>query len=126
MSRTTVLPKPISPRLHALIDYGFLAGNLTLPSLVGASGKARAVFAAFGLVQGALNAFTVQPYAIAAEVPFRLHGTIERNSAPVYLGLPLLLGLHREPRARTLWLGVGAALVTVYNLTDWEAPSPTR
>ena len=126
MSRTTALPKPISPRLHSLIDYGFMAGNLVLPTVVGASGRARAVFAGFGVIQGALNAFTVQPYAIAAEVPFRLHGLIERNSAPVYFGLPPLLGLHREPKARALWLGVGAALIAVYALTDWDAPSPTR
>lgn len=126
MSRTTLLPKPISPRLHSLIDYGFTAGNLVLPSLLGASGRARAVFAAFGVAQGALNAFTVQPYAIASEVPFRVHGLIERNSAPIYFGLPPLLGLHREPRARALWLGVGAALIAVYNLTTWDAKRTDR
>lgn len=126
MSRSTLLPKPISPRLHSLIDYGFAAGNLTLPLALGLSGRARAVFAGFGLVQGTLNALTVQPYAVASEVPFKLHGVIERSSAPIYFGLPPLLGLHREPKARALWLAVGAALITVYNLTDWDAKRTDR
>lgn len=113
--------KVISPRLHSVIDYGFAAGNLLLPSVLGTSSKARALFAAFGLTQGTLNALTVQPLAVDKVVPFRIHGLIEKNSAPVYFGLPLLLGLHREPKARALWLTVGAALITVYNLTDWDA-----
>lgn len=118
--------KPISPRLHSLIDYGFAAGDLILPSLLGTSGRAKALFATFGLVQGTLNALTVQPYSVASEVPFKLHGLIERSSAPIYFGLPVLLGLHREPKARALWLGVGAALVIVYNLTDWDAKRTDR
>ena len=113
--------KPITPRMHSVIDYGFAAGNLLLPSLLGSSGKARALFAAFGLTQGALNALTVQPFALDQVVPFRAHGLIEKNSAPIYFGVPLLLGIHRETTARALWLTIGAALITVYNLTDWDA-----
>ena len=118
--------KPISPRLHSLIDYGFAAGNLVLPSALGLGGRARGLFAGFGLVQGALNAATVQPYAVSKQVPFRLHGALERNSAPIYFGVPLLLGLQHEPRARAFWLAVGAALITVYNLTDWDAKRTAR
>jgi hypothetical protein len=121
-----VTVKPISPRLHSLIDYGFAAGNLLLPTLLRTSGKSRALFAAFGLTQGTLNAITVQPIAVDQVVPFRIHGLIEKNSAPIYFGVPLLLGLHREPKARAFWLTVGAALVTVYNLTDWDARHTNR
>lgn len=121
-----VTVKPISPRLHSVIDYVFAAGNLTLPTLLRTSGRSRALFAAFGLTQGALNALTVQPFAVDQVVPFRIHGLIEKNSAPIYFGVPLLLGLHRDPRARTLWLTVGAALITVYNLTDWDARRTNR
>ena len=115
--------KPISRPLHSLIDYGFTVGNLALPSLLGMSGRARGLFASFGVVQGTLNALTVQPYAVDRVVPFGLHGAIEKNSAPLYFGLPLLLGIAREPKARAFWLAVGAALVTVYNLTDWNDTS---
>lgn len=118
--------KVISPRLHSVIDYGFAAGNLLLPSIFGTSRKARALFAAFGLTQGTLNAITVQPLAVEKVVPFRIHGLIEKNSAPIYFGLPVLLGLHKEPKTRALWLTVGVALITVYNLTDWDARRTAR
>jgi hypothetical protein len=121
-----ILPAPITPRLHGLLDYGVSATDLLLPSLLGMSGRARAVFAAFGAAQGAVNALTVQPYAAAARVPFRVHGRIDLASLPVVLGLPPLLGLHREPRARALWLVLGAGLAAVWVLTDWQAPAPRR
>ena len=122
----TVLPKPISPRLHSVIDYGFAAGNLALPSLLGLSTRAKGMFALFGAVQGALNALTVQPFAVDQVVPFRMHGLIEKSSAPIYFGVPLLLGLHKEPRARMFWLALGVALIAVYNLTDWDAKQTGR
>jgi hypothetical protein len=113
--------KPISPALHGVLDYGVAAADLALPTLCRMSGRARAVFAAFGLVQGGLNAVTVQPYAVDPVVPLQTHRLVDLAALPVVLGLPPLLGLHREPRARTLWLVLGAALITVYALTDWEA-----
>jgi hypothetical protein len=116
------MPKrPISPDQHALIDYGFAAGNLLLPQLLGFSDKARAVFSAFGAVQGGLNAFTIQPYAVHKLVPFALHGLIEKSSLPVYIAVPLLTGALRQPQVRAYWIALGLALTVVYNLTDWDA-----
>ena len=126
MSRSRKSTKPISPRAHSAIDYAFLAGNLVAPTLLGMSGKARGVFAAFGVIQGTLNALTVQPLAAEKVIPFALHGRIEKASAPIYFGVPLLAGLGRESRARNYWLVLGAALVTVYNLTDWGAKRTGR
>jgi hypothetical protein len=116
--------KPISPRLHGLLDYGVATADLALPSLLRMSGRAKAVFAAFGLVQGGVNSLTVQPYALDPIVPLRTHRLIDLAAVPVVVGLPPLLGLHREPRARALWLVLAGSLVAVYLLTDWEA-APT-
>jgi len=114
------MSKPISPRQHGVIDWIFLGANLVVPTLLGTSGRARGLFAAFGAIQGGLNAVT-RPYGIAKTVPFAVHGRIEKNSLPLYLVAPLALGLGREPRARAYWIALGVALVTVYNLTDWSA-----
>ena len=118
--------EPLSPRKHAIADYGLLAVNLTAPSLIGATRATRTLFAAFGLVQGALNALTDQPLALGRLVPFRLHGRIEKLSGPALVALPLLAGVHRDPRGRAYWAAAGAALVTVYNLTDWNAQDTDR
>ncbi|MEJ2863568.1 hypothetical protein [Actinomycetospora flava] len=119
--RDARLPKPITPELHGALDYGFLALNVIVPRLLRLPSRARAVFAAFGLVQGGLNAITDQPLAARHLVPFALHGRIERDSLPIYLGLPLLTGILRDRRTLAWFITAGATLVTVYNLTDWQA-----
>src|SRR4051812_41444655 len=78
------MSKPITPRLHGLIDYGFAAANLALPSLLHMTKGPKLVFGAFGLVQGTLNALTAQPVGLKKAVPFRMHGTIEKTSIPLY------------------------------------------
>ena len=118
--------KPISPRLHSIIDYGFLAGNLVLPRMIGASTATCRLFAGFGLVQGTLNALTVQPFAVKKVVPFPVHGLVEKSSLPVYLLAPLVAKVHRDPRGRAYWIALGVILVAVYNLTDWSATRPGR
>lgn len=115
------MQRPISPELHGTIDYGFAAVNALLPSVLGLSARARAVFGGMGAVQGMLNALTDTAVGVDRVVPYALHGRIEKNSWPVLLGAPLVAGLHREPRARAYWVALGVALVTVYNLTDWSA-----
>lgn len=118
--------KPISPQLHGLLDYGLSLGNLVIPGALHMSAKARNLFRTVGVVQGGLNAITVQPYAVQKIVPFPMHGLIDKASAPVYLLAPLLTGVARERKARAYWLLTAAALVAVYNLTDWSEPKPGK
>jgi hypothetical protein len=118
--------KPISPQLHALLDYGLAAANSAVPGMLHMSTKARGMFRAFSVIQGGLNAVTVQPYAVQKIVPFPLHGKIDKASAPLYLLAPFVTGVFRERKARNWWLLVGATLITVYNLTDWSEPSHGR
>lgn len=88
------MKKPISPEAHGAIDYGFLAMNLSAPTLFGLTGAARTLPYLFGGVQGILNALTDQPLAVKRLVPFRTHGTIELASGPLFVALPWLT----EPR----------------------------
>jgi len=118
--------KPLTPEKHAIVDYGFLAANLAVPSLIGAAPSTRALFAVFGAVQGTLNAFTDQPLSIARLVPFKVHGQVEKFSLPVFALVPLLVGVHRDRRGRWFWAASAAALLTAYNLTDWNAKNTDR
>jgi hypothetical protein len=127
MPRSRTPAKPISPAQHGLLDYGLAASNLLLPRLLGTTGRARAVFAAFGVAQGVVDALTVQPYALRKVLPLEVHRRIDLAAAPVFLAVPLLTGIAKEPRARVYWLAASAALLAVYALTDWSAgPGGTR
>jgi len=117
------MDKPLTPEKHAVVDYGFLATNLAAPTLIGAGHRTRVLFAVFGAVQGTLNAFTDQPLSIARLVPFKVHGQIEKFSLPAFVLLPLLVGVHRDRRGRLFWAASAAALLTAYNLTDWDDPN---
>lgn len=114
--------RPITPKLHGAIDYVFLTTMLTVPTALGLPPRARGLFAAFGAIQGSLNAVTDQPLALARRVPFRTHGLIEKSSGPLYVGLPAATGILRDSRTRAFFAVMGAVLVTVYNLTDWNDP----
>ncbi len=111
--------KPISPKAHGMIDYGFLGMMLAAPSLLKFQGPAKTLPYLFGGVQGLLNAFTDQPFAIKRVVPFPLHGKIDKWSSPVLVALPLLTGAWKQPKARAFFGGSLALLVTTYLLTDW-------
>ena len=113
--------KPIKPGAHGAIDHGFLALNLSAPSLLGLKGTARTLAYLFGAIQGGLNALTDQPLALRRIVPFKTHGTIELSGGPLFLALPWLTGALKASKARAYFLALGAVLVTVYSLTDWDA-----
>jgi len=125
-TRSRTPAKPISPRLHGILDYGLAAANLTLPALLRLPPAVTGVFAAFGAIQGVLNAFTTQPLALEKVVPFALHGALEKSSAPLFVLAPLVAGAAASRRSRRYWLVTGAVLVAVYNLTDWKAKKTGR
>jgi hypothetical protein len=118
------LTRPITPRRHAAIDYGFLLVGLAVPTLLGLNGAARVLFAALALGQTTLNAFTDHSLALKRLVPFKLHGRIELSNVPVYFGLPFLVGAIDGARALAFYLVTGATLLSVFFLTDWNARDP--
>ncbi len=118
--------RPISPELHAILDYGLSAANTAVPGWLNMSPRAKSLFRTFAVIQGGLSAVTDQPLAVQKIVPFPMHGLIDKASTPVYLLAPFLTGVIRERRARNWWLLVGVALIAVYNLTDWSAPKPGK
>jgi hypothetical protein len=116
------IPQPIKTSAHGAIDYGFAAVNLTAPSLLGLSGPAAAIPRAFALMQGGLNAVTRQPYAVRPLVSLRAHGWIEAATIPALGAVAAATGALDSPRGRLYFGAMGAALATVYALTDWNDP----
>jgi hypothetical protein len=117
------MTKPIRRTAHVALDHTLGATLLTAPHLLGLSTRARAFFGAFGAVTVAVNAFTASPLAVKPLIPFRTHRAIDLAADPLYLALPLLTGIAKEPRARALWLGSAALLAAAVALTDWDAPA---
>ena len=117
--------KPVTPALHGLIDYGFSIVNLGVPALLGLTGSARVVPAAWAVVQGTLNALTDQRYAVSRVIPFATHGRAESFGLSALAVTTVVSGALKQPRARLFFVVLFAALLTNYMLTDYKATPET-
>ena len=118
---TERMPKVISPKTHAIIDYAtaggfFLAGALLL-------GKSkRAAVGAF--ICGAMDAGTAMmtdyPGGVKKVISFPTHGKIDAGFAGFVGMLPNLFFFGGEPEAM-LFRGQALGLAAVTGLTDFEA-----
>ncbi|MBL1262252.1 hypothetical protein [Candidatus Methylomicrobium oryzae] len=112
--------KPIiNPLVHGYLDYFTVAVFLLAPSLLGLTGLAGALAYALALIHLAMTLITDFPLSVRKLVPFRIHGWIERIVGPVLLLLPFLLGF--EGAARIFYFVIGATIIVVGLLTDYEA-----
>ena len=115
------MKRPISPAMHGLIDYGFGLVNTVAPTLLDLPPSTRALPHVVAAMQGTLNAFTDQRYAVKRVIPFQTHHLAETIGVPALLAATIVTGAWKTPRARMFFGGLFAALGTVYALTDWGA-----
>lgn len=113
--------KPIGPKAHGAIDYGFVAMNALAPTLFNLKGAARTLCYAFAGTQGLLNAFTDHPLGLRRLVPLRVHGELETPFVPSLLVLPWVTGALRQRNARRYFLSFFGIALANYLLTDYRA-----
>lgn len=116
-----MIPKPIGPAAHGVIDYGFVALQALAPRLFKLEGPARTLCYAFAATQGVINTFTDHPVGLKPLIPLRLHGQLETPFVPALLALPLVTGALRQPNARRYFLSFFAVALANYLLTDYKA-----
>lgn len=115
------MKKPIGPKAHGAIDYGFVTMQALAPSLFGLRGSAKSLCYAFAGAQGVLNAFTDQPLAVRRLVPFRVHGQLETPFVPALLLLPWVTGALKQRKARRYFVSFFVVALANYLLTDYKA-----
>lgn len=115
--------KPISPKLHSIIDYGLVASLFTLPTLFGFSRKVRGLYAAEAAALLVYVALTDQPLAVKPLIPFPTHGKIDPFNVANFALHSVLKPFRRDKRAMLFnTLFTVAAGVTVA-LTNWDGPT---
>lgn len=113
--------KPIGPKMHGAIDYGFVTLQSLAPSLFGLKGAARTLCYTFAGTQGFLNIFTNHPLALKQVIPFHVHGKLETPFVPALIVLPWLSGAFRQRNARRYFLSFFSIALANYLLTDYKA-----
>lgn len=114
------MPKMISPRTHAFIDYA-IAGSFLVAAGILARRHRRAAFAALacGVAELATAAITDYPGGIKPMVSFKTHERIDGGLASVVGAMPLVMNFSGDKEA-TLFRTHGIAIAAVTGLTQWE------
>jgi hypothetical protein len=120
------MKRPISPRMHGVLDYSTLLATAAAARLLDFSRPAARTALGWVAAYGALSALTDYPLAVKRAVPFRAHGAVDAGLAVLLPAAPWILGFARDRRARNFFLGLTALTVAVTALTDWKRPVPAR
>lgn len=120
---TKPLPKFISPRMHAAIDWGTTAAFVAAGALLWKKNK-RASLASYLCADliGSLIFLTDCPGGVWKKISFETHGKVDPGVAALIASLPGMLGFSGEPESR-LFAGMGIGIAAVRSLTDFDQGS---
>jgi hypothetical protein len=121
MRRSRVMPRPISPRLHGILDYTTSAAVAATPRLLGFPPTARRMFDTLAGGYTGISAFTNYPLSVKRAIPFKAHGAAELAMAAALPAMPWVLGFANHKAARNLCFGLTVLTIVVAALTDWSA-----
>ncbi|HEX2534661.1 MAG TPA: hypothetical protein VHK69_13040 [Chitinophagaceae bacterium] len=112
--------KPVTPKLHGILDYGFSAVQLSAPLLPLLSRQAKFIYPALGTTFLALNALSQTPVALKPLIPMKVHRKTDQGFLVGLAALTLLPAI-RKNRKTLLFHGAFLALaLTHYLLTDYR------
>jgi hypothetical protein len=127
---TRRMPKIISPKAHAVVDY-VTAGAFLLTAAFYWSRNKRAALGAFvcGGAELATSLLTDYPGGVKKVISFRNHGRIDLGLAAMTATMPEFMGF-RHDREKSFFLAQAALITAVTDLTDFgqisRARSPRR
>ncbi|MVN90294.1 hypothetical protein [Mucilaginibacter aquatilis] len=113
--------KPVSPKLHAILDYALVGSLFVLPSLLKMNKKAVKVYVAEAAVLLPYVALTRQPLAIKDVIPFKTHGKVDLFNVAQFAiqsFMPAFKNRRKELLFNIAFTAIAGATVL---LTDWKS-----
>lgn len=118
---TNRLPKVISPRTHAIIDYATAGAFFLMAALFWRRSKRAAISSlACGAVETTTALLTDYPGGVTDLISFETHGKIDAGLAGMVTALPNVLGFSDEKESM-FFRSQGISIAAVTGLTDFEA-----
>jgi len=121
--------KPISARVHGVLDYAIVAAFLNAPMVFGFRGTVAAVVAYWlcGL-HLLMTGCTDFPPGVFKWIPFKVHGAIDLVAGVFLLVAPWVFGFSGIGPARNFFVAMAIIAFIVVALTDYSqrvvVPSP--
>ena len=114
------MAKPLSPKVHSVLDYVFSGIQIAAPSLLKMNTTAARTYQALGAGYTLVNALTDTPAGVKHLIPFKSH---QKADLGVLAGLSLLTAasfIRKDKKALPFHLGFLAIAITHYLLTDYN------
>jgi hypothetical protein len=116
---TNKMPKVITPKAHAVIDYAMAASFFGMAAFFWRRNKRAALSALIcGTAESITALCTDYPGGVVKEITFETHGAIDFGLGGMVASLPGMLRFSHEREARFFRMQ-GVALAAVAGLTDF-------
>ena len=112
------MPKPISPKLHGVVDYLSVPLLLAAGPLFGFDGQPAEITSTLAGVVLIYSLFTAYPLGLVKMIPFPMHRVID-----IVFGAAMILSpfiLKYDPAARNFFVAIGIFSLIVVALTDFS------
>jgi hypothetical protein len=121
--------KPISARVHGVLDYATVAAFLNAPMVLGFQGTVPATIVYWlAGIHLLMTGCTDFPLGVFKWIPFRIHGAIDLVAGIFLLIAPWLFGFANVAAARNFFVALAIITFVVVALTDYtqrvEIPPP--
>ena len=117
--------KPISPKMHGIIDYTFAAGLLILPSLFGLNKKARNLYKVMAAEMFLYSSLTNYPAGLSPLIPYETHRKLDVGNIAGMAADTLYKPIRKQKRAMIFHLVATTIAIASVLLTDWKAEPGT-
>jgi hypothetical protein len=117
------VPRFISPKGHAIIDYMTIGSFFMSAAWFWSRSKRAALAAAIcGGADLAISLLTDYPGGMKKAIPFRIHGDIDLGLATMTAAMPEFLAFE-DDHEKKFFLAQGAMITAVRELTKFSKPS---
>jgi SPW repeat len=114
------MTKPISARVHGVLDYAVAAVFLNAPMVFGFQHTTASIVAYWLTgIHLLLTACTDFPPGPFKWIPLKIHGAIELLAALFVLAAPWILGFSGQPAPRNFFVAMGIVILLAVALSDY-------
>jgi hypothetical protein len=111
--------KPISARVHGVLDYALVAAFLNAPMVLGFHGTPAAIVYWLAGIHLLMTGFTDFPLGVFKVIPFKIHGVIDLVAGVFLLVAPWIFGFAADYTARNFFIAIAIVAFVVVALTDF-------
>jgi hypothetical protein len=111
--------KPISARVHGVLDYATVAAFLNAPMVLGFHGTPAAIVYWLAGIHLLMTGFTDFPLGVFRIIPFKIHGVIDLVAGIFLLAAPWIFGFAGDLAARNFFIAIAIITFVVVSLTDY-------